>query len=76
MLLRLVLIIALIGAAAWFWRSRRPVTKPKISQPASEPMLRCAHCGVHIPRRLAHSSASNSYCSSAHMLKGPSRSEQ
>lgn len=77
MLLRLVLIAALIGTVIWLWRkSRRPAAIAKPTEPASEPMQRCAHCGVHVPQRLAISAGSHHYCSQAHLQQGPSHSEQ
>ena len=77
MLLRLAFIAALIGAVIWLWRSSRrqsSVTKP--TEPVSESMLRCAHCGVHVPQRLALSAGAHHYCSQAHLQQGPSNSEQ
>jgi uncharacterized protein len=76
MLLRLLLTAALIGAAIWLWRNRRRQAKPaKPTEPASEAMLRCAHCGVHVPQRLALSAGTHHYCSQAHLQQGPSHSE-
>jgi uncharacterized protein len=82
---RLLIWLAL-GFAAWWWlRSLRrgerrapPASQPSASTsaPAREalpqPMLRCAHCGVHLPRSealLAQGGAS--YCSAEHRLLGP-----
>ncbi len=77
MLLRLALIAAFIGTVIWLWRkSRRPAATAKATEPASEPMQRCAHCGVHVPQRLAISAGSHHYCSQAHLQQGPSDSEQ
>lgn len=76
MLLRLVLIATLIGTVIWLWRkSHRPATTAKPTEPACEPMLRCAHCGVHVPQRLALSVGTHHYCSRAHLQQGPSHSE-
>ena len=76
MLLRLLLTAALIGAVIWLWRNRhRQVRSNKTSQPASETMRRCAHCGVHVPQRLALSVGTHYYCSQAHLQQGPRNSE-
>ena len=32
----------------------------------AEPMLQCAHCGVHVPSSEAVVSGTRAYCSSAH----------
>ncbi|WP_095080791.1 PP0621 family protein [Pseudomonas sp. Irchel s3h17] len=72
-MLRLLFWIALIAAAVWLWRKlKRPVNTP---QPPSEqnapPMVRCAHCGVHLPRDRALSLHQQWYCSQAHLEQGP-----
>ncbi|WP_170292217.1 PP0621 family protein, partial [Pseudomonas palleroniana] len=51
-MLRLLFWIALIAAAVWFWRkfkggSSAPNAPREQDAP---PMVRCAHCGVHLPR--------------------------
>ncbi|MDO9320065.1 MAG: PP0621 family protein [Pseudomonas sp.] len=77
MLLRLLLTLALIGALTWLWRNRRRQAPPaKPTEPSGEPMLRCAHCGLYIPQHLALTSGASSYCSQAHLQKGPSHSER
>ena len=77
MLLRLLLTAALIGAAIWLWRNRRRHTaSAKPAEPASEVMLRCAQCGVHVPQRLAFSAGTHHYCCQAHLQQGPSTSER
>lgn len=52
----------------------RPAAGPARPGPeaATEEMVRCAHCGVHLPRRDALAGgASGLYCSEAHRLAGP-----
>jgi len=79
MLLRLLLTLALIGTLIWLWRHRHrqalPPKPTKTTEPSSEPMLRCAHCGLYVPRHLALMSGTTSYCSQAHLQQGPSHSE-
>lgn len=76
MLLRLLLTAALIGAAIWLWRNRqRQASSTKSAEPTNEIMRRCAHCGVHVPQRLALSAGGHHYCSQAHLQQGPSHSE-
>ncbi len=38
---------------------------------AAEEMVRCAHCGVHLPRGDALFDGSRPYCSETHRLAGP-----
>jgi uncharacterized protein len=35
-------------------------------QPVVEDMVRCAHCGVHIPRSESIASGGNLFCSAGH----------
>lgn len=57
-----------------------PAPKVTPSQPASqaedspsESMVRCAHCGVHLPRSEATLLGDHSWCSSEHARLGPRR---
>ncbi|MCQ4317114.1 hypothetical protein EA797_03620 [Stutzerimonas zhaodongensis] len=67
-LFRLLFWIILIAAAFWLWR--RLTSKPKTT---GEPPLttvttvRCAECGVHLPREQALQSHDRWYCSQAHL---------
>jgi len=72
-MVRLLFWIALIAAAVWFWRKfKRPtsVANPP-NEPNATPMVRCAHCGVHLPRDRALSLQQQWYCSQAHLEQGP-----
>lgn len=42
--------------------------------PGSEAMVRCAHCGVHLPRSEALLSKDETWCSEAHAQLGPRQS--
>ena len=71
-MVRLLFWIALIAAAVWLWRrfkssQRRP--NPPTEQDAT-PMVRCAHCGVHIPRHKALPQQQHWYCSQNHLQLG------
>ena len=54
-MVRLLFWIAVIGAAFWLWRkfnaSQQSSSEPKLDDPLK--MVRCAHCGVHLPT-IAH----------------------
>ncbi|WP_305829047.1 PP0621 family protein [Pseudomonas aeruginosa] len=59
-LFRLLFWIALIAIAFWLWRrftrpTPRQQQRPQ-DEPGASPMVRCAHCGVHVPQAnaLAH----------------------
>ena len=77
-MLRLLFWIALIAAAVWLWRKfKTSSSAPKSSaelEPA--PMVRCAHCGVHLPRDRALHLQQQWYCSQAHLEQGPDSSDR
>ncbi|WP_028239148.1 PP0621 family protein [Stutzerimonas azotifigens] len=65
-LFRLLILIALVFAAVWLWR--RLTRKPRpASRSAAPAMVRCAQCGVHIPKDRALHGNDRWYCSQAHL---------
>jgi uncharacterized protein len=78
-LFRLLLWIAIVAAAFWLWRrftrpkSKRPQTPDAAQKPA--PMVRCQHCGIHVPREHAIAKEQQWFCSQAHLEQG-SRSDE
>ncbi|MCQ4311011.1 hypothetical protein NAV33_03750 [Pseudomonas stutzeri] len=67
-LFRLLFWIILIAAAFWLWR--RLVSKPaNINKPqqTTVTMVRCAQCGVHLPREQALQDHDQWYCSQTHL---------
>jgi len=76
-LFRLLFWIALIAAAVWLWRrlSRPTRAAPQQENPA-HPMVRCAHCGIHVPREDALTQDNRWYCSRAHLEQGSPPSER
>ena len=76
-LFRLLFWVAIIFAAIWIWR--RFISQPKrtrAAEDAAAPMVRCAHCGVHIPKAQALSQDQQWYCSLAHLEQGPHTGER
>ncbi|MBV4456603.1 MULTISPECIES: PP0621 family protein [Pseudomonas] len=75
-MLRLLFWIALIAAAVWLWRKIKAPASPAQSprEQDAAPMVRCAHCGVHLPRDRALSLEQQWYCSQAHLEQGPGSS--
>jgi uncharacterized protein len=72
-MLRLLFWIALIAAAVWFWRKfkgQASTPRPPAEGNAA-PMVRCAHCGVHLPQDRALKLEQQWYCSQAHLEQGP-----
>jgi uncharacterized protein len=75
-LLFFVLLAAVIYFA-WRWlrasQSRPPQAgaAPPEAATASEPMVRCAHCGVHLPRSTALPRGEHYYCCEEHRQAAP-----
>lgn len=72
-MLRLLFWIALIAAAIWFWRKFKGASSAPHAprEQDAPPMVRCAHCGVHLPRDRALALEQQWYCSQAHLEQGP-----
>jgi len=79
-MIRLMMWIALIMAAIWFFKrvTKSPAQRAKPAAPEIDatPMVRCAHCGVHVPRDRALSQGEQWYCTEAHRLQGPAASDR
>ncbi len=62
---RLLLLIATAAAVYLLVKSyRKP--EPRDEQPAIEDMVRCAQCGVHLPKGESIQVDENFFCSAAH----------
>ncbi|MGE6384689.1 PP0621 family protein [Pseudomonas sp. NPDC078416] len=74
-MIRLIMWLALIVAVVWFFKrltkGPAPRPKPATSELDAAPMVRCAQCGVHVPRDRALSQNQQWYCTEAHRLQGP-----
>lgn len=68
---RFILLAIIIGGGIWLWRrfSRRPYTTAKHT--ATQTMVRCAHCNVHLPQDRAIQKKQHWYCSPEHLQQGP-----
>lgn len=70
---RLLFWIALIAAAVWLWRRlKKPAASTQATprEDAPAPMVRCAQCGVHVPRDKALAQGAQWFCSQAHLDQG------
>ncbi|MBD8051453.1 PP0621 family protein [Limnohabitans radicicola] len=59
----------LLIALAWWAYTRSRQARPSDSQPsatAPQDMVRCAHCGIHLPLGDAVSGEKGLYCSTEH----------
>ncbi|MDE2617089.1 MAG: hypothetical protein KGL73_08715 [Burkholderiales bacterium] len=69
--MKFLLFLAILLLAVWLWRSGRR-SDSRSDQAAAPPppgpqaMVRCAHCGVHLPHGEAIVGRIGLYCSSEH----------
>lgn len=69
--MKFLLLLALVLLVAWLWRSSRREQPPERSaqpppRPTPQDMVRCAHCGVHLPHGEAVVGRIGLYCSAEH----------
>lgn len=69
--MKFLLFLAVVLLGVWLWRSGRrkePAERADTPPPASGPqdMVRCAHCGVHLPQGDAIVGRIGYYCSPEH----------
>lgn len=66
---KIVILAIAFAAALWLLRGLRKRAKDETPPPANpdvEDMVRCARCGVHLPRGEALMSKQRFFCSSRH----------
>jgi uncharacterized protein len=72
---RLVLLALAVLVLVWLVRralGARRADAPPREGPSGE-LVRCAHCGVHLPRSEARAAPGGEYCSEEHARLGPRR---
>ena len=80
--MKYLLVLLVVLVVAWMLLRRRepPAAPPKEgaavdgkrTPAAPQPMLACAHCGMHLPQAEAQmDAAGRPFCSEAHRLAGP-----
>jgi len=73
---RLILIVAIVIAVVWLLRRALsgPPSRGDAPPAGGEPqgdLVRCAHCGVNLPKAEARSAGGRHYCSEEHWRAGP-----
>lgn len=77
--MKYLVVLFVVCFAIWHWRkNRRDELRDRAAQPkrpapppavgAPQAMLRCAHCGLHLPEADAVRGTHGMYCSAAHRL--------
>lgn len=69
--MKFFLLIVVVLAGVWLWRLNRPAdASQKVNKPPPGPepldMVRCLHCGVHLPSAEAIQGTHGPYCSVDH----------
>jgi len=66
----MLVLVALVVLAVWL--VRRALRAPQDRSPGQGQgeLVRCAHCGVHLPRAEAREAAGTLYCSEEHARLG------
>ncbi len=70
-LFRLLLLGAVIAAVLLLWRHFKNRNTTAQQPTADEPMVRCQHCRVHLPKAKAIETAQGWFCSQQHAEAGP-----
>ena len=71
---KLLILVVLVAVAVWLLRrALRDAAGPTGRQSAAvrDELVRCAHCGLLVPRTEARHSAGAIYCSEEHARLGP-----
>jgi uncharacterized protein len=72
--MKFVVVALVVVVVAWLLLRARGRSLPqRPGRAAAEPqaMVRCLHCGVHLPHADAVQDARGAFCSDAHRLAGP-----
>jgi uncharacterized protein len=63
----LVILVIVVVLALMFGRRRPSAPRKRASSADAEGMVRCAQCGIHLPRSEALLRSGRTYCSTAHL---------
>lgn len=72
--MKYLLLFAFLVTVWWIWSKRQAGSGPNPArrrEAAPEKMLRCAHCGVHLPESEGIGEDDRFYCCEAHRVAGP-----
>jgi uncharacterized protein len=78
---KLLVLVLLVAVAMWLVRRALRAGAAQAAQPrahegtaVADELVRCAHCGLLLPRAEARASGGAIYCSEEHARLGPGRS--
>ena len=67
--MKYLILLTIVFGVIWWIKLSRPAKPPASSDSSDngpQPMVRCAHCGLHLPQKEAVISGDLQYCSEAH----------
>jgi uncharacterized protein len=73
-MVRLIVLALLVVIAVWLIRralARGGREADRAAAGAPHELVRCAHCGIHLPRAEARAAGATLYCSDEHARLGP-----
>jgi uncharacterized protein len=70
---RLLFLLAVVVVVYLLLRSFRKQAPKQDVPEATEEMVRCAQCGVHLPKSESINAGGNFYCSDAHRIEHTSK---
>ncbi|MSQ64774.1 MAG: hypothetical protein EXR37_00220 [Limnohabitans sp.] len=69
--MKYLILLGVVFAVIWWIKLSRPATpadKTSTATDGPQNMVRCAHCGLHLPDNEAVLSRNTAYCSEAHRV--------
>lgn len=72
---RLIFLIAVIAVVYWLLRSYLKQSPKQDVPPSAEEMVRCAQCGVHLPKSESILAGGEYFCCEEHRRERASRSK-
>lgn len=70
-MLKFLLLVSVLALVWWLLRKKPPARRePPAAQREPEAMVRCAHCGVYLPRSDGVSEGDRYFCCEAHRQAG------
>ena len=73
LLLGVLVLLAVVWLLRGSRRGREAARRDMAPPQAVQAMVRCAHCGVHLPRDRALSQQQEWYCTQNHLEQGPGK---
>ncbi len=70
---RLLFLLAVIAVVYWLLKRYSKTSSRQDTDASGEDMVRCAHCGVHLPKSESILSGGNYYCCDAHRREHESK---